>query len=310
MTRAPRDQTVGPWAKEKLETLRAYLHYYTTRLKKQPFELWYIDAFAGPGRSPVRKPKVPLQDHTVEPDLFDDHPDHAPSAVPEETEYVKGSPRVALELTNPFAHYLFIEKAADRLAELNALKAEFPMLDIDIRPGDANAQLTALLARRINWRSENKGVVFLDPFGMHVPWTTIASLAKTRGLEVIVNFPFGMAINRMMLRSGRIRPSWVARLDATFGTHDWHNVVYREEPGLWENSTVKRQDTAERVLEWFSGRLQQTFGFASPAQLIRSTHGNPLYYLIWAGPRAEGLTGAEHILGQKTRAATSSRGRR
>ena len=64
------------------------------------------------------------------------------------------------------------------LAErIKALEEEFPQRDIDIRPGDANAHLTELLGRGLNWRA-NKGVVFLDPFGMHVPWSTVAAIAK------------------------------------------------------------------------------------------------------------------------------------
>ena len=39
----------GPWTQEKLEILRRYLDAYTTALKNQPFDLWYIDAFAGSG---------------------------------------------------------------------------------------------------------------------------------------------------------------------------------------------------------------------------------------------------------------------
>ena len=39
----------GPWTQEKLEILRQYLDTYTTVLKNQPFNLTYIDAFAGSG---------------------------------------------------------------------------------------------------------------------------------------------------------------------------------------------------------------------------------------------------------------------
>ena len=48
---------VGPWAQEKLECLRKYLHAYTTILSKQhwPKGYIYIDAFAGTGRSKVRR---------------------------------------------------------------------------------------------------------------------------------------------------------------------------------------------------------------------------------------------------------------
>ena len=39
----------GPWTNDKLEILRRYLDAYTTALKNQPFNLIYVDAFAGGG---------------------------------------------------------------------------------------------------------------------------------------------------------------------------------------------------------------------------------------------------------------------
>jgi hypothetical protein len=35
MTKKPKDNTVGPWAKGKLEALGQYLSFFTTVLKKQ-----------------------------------------------------------------------------------------------------------------------------------------------------------------------------------------------------------------------------------------------------------------------------------
>jgi three-Cys-motif partner protein len=50
-----KDDTVGPWAREKLDTLQRYLNYYTTALKNQPWwSLIYVDAFAGPGTARLR----------------------------------------------------------------------------------------------------------------------------------------------------------------------------------------------------------------------------------------------------------------
>jgi len=40
----------GPWTVEKLNILSDYLAFYTTALKSMPFDLIYIDAFAGTGR--------------------------------------------------------------------------------------------------------------------------------------------------------------------------------------------------------------------------------------------------------------------
>ncbi|MFX6273703.1 three-Cys-motif partner protein TcmP, partial [Acinetobacter baumannii] len=89
---------VGPWAKEKLDALSEYLGFYTKVLKNQGW--WcrgtiFVDAFAGPGRAKVRtKPKA-----APEVSLFDTEP----AADAEAVEYLKGSPRVALDIENPFS---------------------------------------------------------------------------------------------------------------------------------------------------------------------------------------------------------------
>jgi hypothetical protein len=49
MTEVSKKSFGGSWSDDKLDTLRAYLSAYTTALKKTPFKLAYIDAFAGAG---------------------------------------------------------------------------------------------------------------------------------------------------------------------------------------------------------------------------------------------------------------------
>ena len=39
----------GEWTLKKLEIIYQYLDRYTTALKNQPFQLIYVDAFAGDG---------------------------------------------------------------------------------------------------------------------------------------------------------------------------------------------------------------------------------------------------------------------
>jgi three-Cys-motif partner protein len=291
-----KDQAVGPWAKNKLNSLRAYLDYYTRRLKHQSWckGRWYIDAFAGPGISPVRQRRTSEREELrLLAGLLDENIE------PETIEYVKGSPRVALELANPFDHYVFVESDPERVAELEALRSEFGQdHDIAVLPGDANKRLLEFLNRAINWRT-NKGIVFLDPFGMQVPWSTIEGIGRTGGLEVIINFPWAMAINRLLMKSGEIPDAWQRRLDMTFGSSDWRNLVYENRTDLLGTQTVKREDATDRILQWFSERLQEAFGHSSTAQLIKNTRGQPLYYLIWAGPHPAGLVGANYILGRK-----------
>lgn len=291
MSKKPRDISVGPWAREKLDALREYLDFYTTVLKNQGHWLrgtLYVDAFAGPGLSRIRT----KSNSSDPPGLFGPDPEFDTA----ETEFLKGSPRVALEITNPFTSYLFVERDAQRIAELRSLSGEYgDRRRIEIQEGDANVALQTWLASGIDWR-HNRGVVFLDPFGMQVPWTTTEALAKIKAVEVLINFPLGMAIQRLLIRSGEIPEDWQVSLDTFFGSPEWRQIVYEKDEEFFGAKTRKVSDSGERLLAWYRSRLRQAFGHVSTARLIKNARGNPLYFLIWAGPNATGLKGAEHIL--------------
>lgn len=296
MTKRPKPRDVGPWAKEKLDALRQYLEFYTRVLKNQRHWLHgtiFIDAFAGPGLSRVRAKAKEVS----APGLFstDAEPD------PEEIEYLKGSPRQAIEIANAFDSYIFIDRDPDNAAELRALANEYAgQRAIEVREQDANAALQSFLARNIDWR-HYRAVAFLDPFGMQVPWETIETLARTRAIEVIINFPLGMAIQRLLTRSGEIREGWQISLDTFFGSSEWNQVAYEEREDLFGPRRRKTADSGLRLLDWYRGRLKKSFGHVSTARLIKNTRGNPLYYLIWAGPHKKGLDGADYILSKGER---------
>lgn len=292
------DDSVGPWAREKLGALGEYLNFYTTVLKNQSH--WcrgtiYIDAFAGPGRSKVRQ--IPKATNPQHENLFDEIVPMV-EAVEEADEFLKGSPRVALDIKYPFSSYTFIERNPVRVAELHALAEEYgDKRRIVVKEGDASAELLAILSSKTDWRSY-RGVVFVDPFGMHIPWSTLEALAKTTVFEVIINFPLGMAIQRFLVRTGDVPANWAATLDDFFGSPDWREHAYEAKEGLFGSSTTKQEDSGKRLLEWYLQRLKDAFGHVSPARLIRNTKGGHLYYLIWAGPHSKGLEGAKHILGK------------
>ncbi len=294
MSKPPRDGSVGPWAREKLDALGQYLDFYTKVLKNQ--RSWckgtiYADAFAGPGLSRVRSKVVtPLGGLLSELGLTQETPDA------ESAEYIAGSPRRALEIANPFDQYIFIEMDMARVAQLEALKAEYGgQYAIDIRQGDANTELKKLLHGNLG-RAGYRAVVFLDPFGMQIPWSTIERLAATGGTEVFINFALGMAIQRLLVRSGDINPSWRSALNTFFGSPDWYSQVYDEIDDLLGRRTLKFTDSGIRLLNWYRSRLKAAFGHVSSARLVKNTRGGHLYYLIWAGPHAMGLKGAQHIL--------------
>lgn len=284
---------VGPWAQDKLARLRSYLAAYTTILSKQRFQGFvYVDAFAGAGRVRLRQ-----SDRSEERNLLFDLTRELRSDA-EVQQIIHGSPKVALEIEPPFTHYVFLELNSQRVIALKALEEEYRgRRRVFIREGDCNRYLSTTLIAR-DW-TKWRGVVFLDPFGMNVPWKTIARLAETGALEVFLNFPVGMAIQRLLKRSGQFSDKERARLDDYFGDPAWFEIVYPQPltPDLFGNAErSKSADAAKALVEWYRQRLEHVFGFASSPYLIRNTKGGHLYYLIFAGHNKTGYRIANYIL--------------
>lgn len=297
MTSYETDGTVGPWAEEKLEILRKYLEAYTTILKEQSKwckGYYYVDALAGGGRAPLRNAQDsnnPNQSPQLE--LLG----YAPSS-PDEQQFIDGSPRIALNLQNPFTRYLFIDKSKSRIQLLDKIEEEYgDTRGISILSGDANEILEASVVNntRIDWKTQ-RAVVFLDPFGLQVPWRTLELLASTKAIEVIVNFPVGMALQRLLQRDGKISPERQDLLDEFLGSPEWRSVVYETQPTLFGMETYKTGDSGDKLAKWYADRMKSLFGFGCPPRLIRNAHGGHLYYLIFAGPNKTGAKIAEEVL--------------
>lgn len=299
MTSYRTDGTVGEWAKEKLDILSRYLSAYTTILRKYGFQdYYYVDAFAGEGRSELRINKEHASGESLLSEAASFRVENS-----EEAEYIDGSPQVALEIAHPFKKYIFIEKDPKRVAKLSLLKANSELVErIEILEGDANVQLIdRLLNSGINW-TKNRGVVLLDPFGLHVPWQTLEKLSKTEALEVIINFPVGMAIQRLLPRSGQFSEEQRSKLTQYFGSSEWEQLLYRASTDLFgEASLSKVSDSGDHLAKWYRTRLRDLFGFATLPRLITNRQGGHLYYLIHAGPNETGVKIANDVLMKSTK---------
>jgi len=132
----------------------------------------------------------------------------------ETADFQKGSAVVALETERPFSKYVFIDKKADHIQELQKLQHQFPALAnrMIFRRGEANAELKAWCK---GVKSNERAVVFLDPYGMSVEWNTIETLASTKKVDLWILFPIGMGVNRMLLRKGPPDGAWAQRISKT-----------------------------------------------------------------------------------------------
>jgi three-Cys-motif partner protein len=289
---------VGPWAVDKLDRLGKYLSAYTTIMKEQRWcqGFYYIDAFAGPGEHKVRSSG---EAHRGSRNLLLNVAEFGQSQI-EQQQFLAGSPRVALDIEHPFKAYIFVERSGVRVLALNELKSEYgESRKIVIRQRDCNGYLLEKVVSNpsIDWKN-NRAVVFLDPFGMQVPWSTLASLGNTKAIEIFLNLPVGMAIQRLMPRdANKISPQRQAMLDNYFGSSEWFDIVYRSRPSLFGEETEEKIEKSGKLLvKWYRERLRKAFGHVSRAALIRNTRGGHLYYLLLASPKKTGVNIANDVL--------------
>ena len=288
---------VGPWLQEKLGCLRKYLQAYTKILSKRKFEgYFYIDAFAGPGTLKIRNEQM---DDTTQALLAEISQHEAEDTG--KAEYISGSPRVALDLDPPFTDYVFVEINPKRIDYLMDLKESYKGSGrrIHIRNENCTEYLREMLNKIAGkpWR----GVIFLDPFGMQVPWDTIVEIGKTEAIEVFINFPVGMAIQRLLKKSGQFTKKERTKLNEYFGTAEWFNLLYDEDQDLFGDTVTKIQNSGDVLVKWYRNRLEQVFPHVSSAREIQATNGRPLYYLIFAGPNKNGMKIANDVLKQGAR---------
>lgn len=248
----------------------------------------YIDAFAGPGSHEVRArhdSRNVARNAMLAVSMFG--AEHA-----EQQRFLAGSPRVALDVQHPFSTYVFVEQSPERVTALKELENEYgDSRRIVIREGDCTKYLSERVAAnsRINWKT-NRAVVFLDPFGMQVNWSTIEALAETEAIEIVLNFPVGMAIQRLLVRQpDKFTDAQRRRLDEYFGTSEWFDVLYKRRRTLFGDEDEKVDASGEALLKWYKYRLRDTFGHVSKAALIRNTRGGHLYYLLLASPNRTGV---------------------
>lgn len=281
---------VGPWAEEKLKALENYIQAYNNALKNQPFRRIYIDAFAG---SPVSRIRGKVDLEPVGPSAFFEDEQSAT----EQEKFVVGSPVRALRCDPGFHQHFFFDLDQTRAATRKALAKENGRTDVSVQIGNCNPLLCELASTFTEWNL--RGVAFLDPYGAHLEWKTLEALAKTTKIEVIINFPVAMAINRLIVKNGDVPEKWGAQLDACFGTGEWRDRSYRDDEDLFgEVTTTKVGGVAGRLLELYLTRLGEIFPCVAPPRLICNTRNAPLYYLIWAGPNAVGLKIAKQVLKQ------------
>lgn len=265
----------GDWTEEKLARLAKYLPAYTNIFKDRPYKYAYIDAFAGPGyREDQRKQSASI------PDLWGEDPDQRG------TRFTAGSAIVAMQSEPPFQSYIFIEHDSSALAKLEGvLRDKFPqrISRAKFEPGDANVVLKRLCDR--DW-SRHRAVLFLDPYGMEVEWSTMEAIARTQAIDVWILFPAGIGVNRQLPLDGNV-PAWArTAFDRLFGTPQWYDRFYAKHATgdlFGASDRVQKVVSSDEIVSYYGERLEEIFPHVASNPLVLCNSNNaPMFALFFA----------------------------
>lgn len=274
----------GSWTEQKLEILGRYLDSYTTALKNQPFNLIYLDAFAGEG-SYLASSGYAIEDYGEFRELRD------------------GSPRIALDVQDKsFDELIFVEKDSVRCSSLDALRAEFSNRTISVWNKDANDALPAFCDGLGDFE---RAVVFLDPFATQVSWHTVDKVAQTEKIDCWILFPL-MAIARMMPTSREPPESLALQLDRVFGGREFWEDFYsispqQQLPGFSVEPSQERLQGSDQIALRYRERLDSVFARVAPTpRTFRNSKNSPMFELFFAASNPIGASPAvciaDHIL--------------
>lgn len=263
----------GQWTGEKLEVLKKYLEAYAIALKNQPFNIIYIDAFAGTGQIDYKKNK--LYKNIIS--LFDK------DEIQERKEFLDGSTKIALETSPSFDKYVFIEKTKEKCNELEKLKTQYEKRNIEIYRDDANKCLIDI-CNSIDW-NKNRAVVFIDPYGMQVKWETLEYISKNSRIDLWYLFPID-ATNRLLKRNGQIDEANKKTLDDTLGTDEWFNEFYEKNKQMdifKGTNDLTKICNFDKIVLFIDKRLKDIFiAVAKKPKILKNSKEHTLYAFYFA----------------------------
>ena len=286
----------GPWSLPKLDAVKKYFRFFNTALKGKPFERVYIDGFAGSGafRYIVNAPKNTLFGPRDESEDI-----HA------------GSAHLALYANPPFDRIILIEQKKSLVKSLQVLIDKSHHRAASVVQGDANDVLREL-CRPSDWR-KRRGIIFLDPFGMNVEWSTLKLIAGTKALDMWLLFSLGGMARNLPRRASSLDEGKRAAVTRVLGTEKWFDEFYKvpttpkwtlfgtPAPPL-PATAARRTASLNQIEAYVLKRLRTIFPHVEPPKRLKTPKNRSLFSLFFAvsNPSTAAITlaqrGAAHIL--------------
>jgi three-Cys-motif partner protein len=219
-----------------------------------------------------------------------------------------GSAQIALRANPPFDQIYFIDQEDANVQALEKLIAKSGHAAASVEHGDANAVLRKL-CRRERWNKQ-RGVIFLDPFGMNVEWSTLELIAGTKALDVWFLFAFAGTVRNLPRLASRLDSTKRAAVTRVLGTDQWFDEFYKPAPasegtlfdGLTSQQPLRRTAKVDDIERYVRRRLQTIFPYVEAPKRLKAPRNVSLFSLFFAvsNPNKSAIKlarrGASHIL--------------
>lgn len=285
----------GNWTEKKLDAFVKYVIAYLTILNKYKTQYnWqtiYFDGFAGSGKRTIYKDE----------DLFSQN-----VLGEDEDEFFiyEGSVSKILKLEHPFIFdwYYFIDSNRKYILNLKDIRASINHINeerIIIREDNCNSQIIKLAEGLKNNRNL-ASLIFLDPFGMQIDWSSIKELKGTRS-DVWILIPSGVGINRLLDKKKRLNHK--DKLECFFGLpiSELENIFYksRNDDTLFgvKEITSKIDNSIDKIVEIYCQQLKTVWKFVTEKPLVLTNSRNsPIFHLLFASNNKTALKIASEII--------------
>jgi three-Cys-motif partner protein len=261
----------GRWSLSKLDILERCFNFFNNALKRKPFRRVYIDGFAGSG---AFRYIVPSKGG-----FFASHDDAA--------DVHAGSAKRALRAQPPFDEIILIEQNKLLAVSLQRLIDEAGHPNARVECGNANEVLRKI-CRPTLWRS-SRGIVFLDPFGMNVEWSTLELIAKTHALDLWFLFSIAGLVRNLPRRASRLDASKRAAVTRVLGTDEWFHEFYKvPEYGFFRGaaplppSSARRTASLNQIEAYVLERLRTIFPHVENPKRLMTGKNRSLFSLFFA----------------------------
>jgi three-Cys-motif partner protein len=246
-----------------------------------------FDAFAGTGERTLRYAAQSAG-------LFD-------AATEERIERLRGSAQIAIDVHPPFDHLIFVDSNKKHCEALRGLQAKNPHRDIEVLEGDANETIGRLLKNR-RWNG-TRAVMFLDPYGMSVDWTTLEAVRATEAIDVWYLVSLSGLFRQAALDKRALDQSKRIALTRMLGTEEWEAAWYQpiDRSDLFGEVDEHHARVADvtKMEEFVHKRLSALFPKVLKPLRLMDDRGVPIFALFFviSNPEAKAIGLAAKIAG-------------